>query len=266
MLTTDDGVELAVGGLLGQVATEFIQGRGLGGALPSATAAAGDFSGLAQHANDLGADLGQIDAEVLENTGCDAFAFADQAQEQVFRTDVVVAELTGFLEGELKYPFCSGRERNFNRDEAGTTADNFLDLDPSVLEVDPHGLQDLRGDAGAFADQAQEDLLGAHEVVTQAAGLFLGQHDHLDGLLGKPLEHGAGPGCMYPQFIRVAWGCVGWISNVQKSAPRQRSPRMIVTLKPLKVSGSRYQERAAIRTASQSRISTHWIRASLPLR
>ena len=30
VLTTDDGVELAVGGLLGQVAAEFIQGRGLG--------------------------------------------------------------------------------------------------------------------------------------------------------------------------------------------------------------------------------------------
>ncbi|NDC13985.1 MAG: hypothetical protein EBZ76_01930 [Synechococcaceae bacterium WB9_2_170] len=30
--------------------------------------------------------------------------------------------------------------------------------------------------------------------MAQAAGLFLGQHDHLDGLLGKPLEHGPGPG------------------------------------------------------------------------
>jgi hypothetical protein len=29
--------------------------------------------------------------------------------------------------------------------------------------------------------------------VTQAAGLFLGQHDHLDGLLGEPLEHEPGP-------------------------------------------------------------------------
>jgi len=49
-------------------------------------------------------------------------------------------------------------------------------------------------------DQAQQDLLGADEVVAEAAGLFLGQHDHLDGLLGKPLEHGRGLLRVHPTY------------------------------------------------------------------
>ena len=64
--------------------------------------------------------------------------------------------------------------------------------------------------------------LGADEVVAKAAGLLLGQHDHLDGFLGKPLEHGPRPGASaskLPGLTGEVWftphqrqiPCGGWL-------------------------------------------------------
>jgi len=46
--------------------------------------------------------------------------------------------------------------------------------------------------------------------VTEAAGLFLGQHDHLDGLLGKPLKHGPGPGARGTNLSGLKAGVGRW--------------------------------------------------------
>ena len=62
----------------------------------------------------------------------------------------------------------------------------------------PQGLLDLKnekdstarhrhGCAKGGAGGASAYLLGADEVVAEAAGLLLGQHDNLDGLLGEAL-------------------------------------------------------------------------------
>ncbi len=95
VLSAHHRIKLAFGGELGQVAAEFIQGRGLGGAF--AATSAGDFGGLAEHADDLSADLGQVDTEVFQHASGHTLAFTDQAQEQVLSADVVVAQLTGLL-------------------------------------------------------------------------------------------------------------------------------------------------------------------------
>ena len=118
----------------------------------------------------------------------------------MFGADVVVAELAGLLQGELEHPLGPRGEGDFHGNEARATTDDFLHLDPSVLEVDPHRLENLGGHARALADQPEQDLLRSHEVMTQPSGLLLGQHDHLDGLLGKPLEHGPGPGAVIPTY------------------------------------------------------------------
>jgi hypothetical protein len=59
--------------------------------------------------------------------------------------------------------------------------------------------------------------------VAEAAGLFLGQHDHLDGLLGKPLEHGAGPDASATNLS----GLKGWVRgrghSQAKALRRKRS-------------------------------------------
>ena len=118
----------------------------------------------------------------------------------MFGADVVVAELAGLLEGELQHPLGPGGEGDLHRHEAGAAADDFLHLDPGIFQVDAHRFEDLGRHASAFADQPEQDLLRSHEVVTQPSGLFLGEHDHLDGLLGKPLEHGSGLMHVMPSY------------------------------------------------------------------
>ena len=88
-------VELAFAGELGEVAAELIKRRGFGGSLTATTT--GHLGGFAEHADHLGAHLGQINPKVFQHAGGNAFAFADQAQEQVLRADVVVAELASFF-------------------------------------------------------------------------------------------------------------------------------------------------------------------------
>ena len=104
-------------------------------------------------------------------------------------TDVVVPQLTSLLKRELKHTLGSWGEGDFDRHKAGSTADDLLHFNPGVLEVDTHRLQNLRGNTRALSDQTQKNLFGANEVVTKSPSLFLGQHDHLDGLLGKTFEH-----------------------------------------------------------------------------
>ena len=192
------GIQLGFGRHLGEVVAELIKGRCLGGSL--AATAGGDLGGLAEHADHLGAHLGKVNAEVLEHPSGHALALANKAEQQVFGADVVVAELAGFLQGELKHPLGPGGEGDLHRHETGAPADDLLNLDPSVLQVDSHRLENLGGHAGALTDQPEQDLLRSHEVMTQPSGLLLGQHDHLDGLLGKPLEHGPGPVAVIPTY------------------------------------------------------------------
>ena len=207
VLASHHGIEFSVGGLLGEVGAEFIQGWGFGGPFATATAG-GNLSCFAEHADHLGADLGQINPKVFEHPGGDAFTLPNEAQQQVLGTDVVVAELTGLFQRQFQNPFGAGSKRNFHGHEARAPADDFFHFNPGVLEVHPHRFEHLGGDAGALTDEPQQDLLGAHKVVTKAAGLLLGQHDHLDGFLGKPLEHGPGPGASAYKLsglVRLVW-------------------------------------------------------------
>ena len=50
-------------------------------------------------------------------------------------------------------------------------------------------LQNTGGRAPFFAQQPEQDVLGADVVVAQRPGLFLSQDDHLAGALGKSLKH-----------------------------------------------------------------------------
>ena len=96
VLTAHHRIELAIGGLLGEVAAELVEGGGFGGAL--AAAATGGYLGcFAQHADHLGAHLGQINAKVFQDPSSYTLALADQAKQQVLGADVVVTKLASFF-------------------------------------------------------------------------------------------------------------------------------------------------------------------------
>ena len=191
----DDGVELAVAGVLGEVATELVEHQAAGGRL-AATGRRGlrGLAGLlaleaAEQLDDLLADAVEVGAELLQHLGGHALALADQAEQDVLGPDVGVAELQRLAQGQLEHLLGARGERDVPAGRLLALADDLLDLGAHGLQADVEALQRLRGDALALVDQAEQDVLGPDVVVGEHAGLFLGQHDHPSGPVGEPLEH-----------------------------------------------------------------------------
>ena len=62
-----------------------------------------------EDADDLVANLIEIDPERLEDAGGDSFALSDEPQEEMLRADVVVAEPSRFVDRELDDSLGPGR-------------------------------------------------------------------------------------------------------------------------------------------------------------
>jgi hypothetical protein len=107
----------------------------------------------------------------LEHLGGDAGTLADETEH-----DLRVEE--GW----------EGRQRwgssTFVGTEGGRKGTTALNLDPQIPGGAPYPTGNGTSATGAGA---RTHLLGADEVVAEAAGLLLGQHDNLDGLLGEAL-------------------------------------------------------------------------------
>ena len=94
-----DVVVIEVPGLLDRVFDDLLGPGGLG------QLAHGDHVGPGlDDLLDLAPDLAQIDVEILEDVGGHAAAFLDQAEQDVFRADVLVVEALGLLIGQLHHP------------------------------------------------------------------------------------------------------------------------------------------------------------------
>src|SRR6185503_7931646 len=133
------GVELALGGQLGQVAPELVEqlrrllalalarGAGAGGrrALAGALAAP---ARAGQHADDLVADLLRVGVEVEEDARGHALVLPHQAEQDVLGADVVVPEREGLAERELQDLLRARRERDLARGDLVTLADDARDL------------------------------------------------------------------------------------------------------------------------------------------
>ena len=88
-------------------------------------------------------------------------------------TDVVVAELTRLLDGELENPLGLRRERHFPECERlGESRERALDLRLHGLEAKPETLQNRGRDSLAVADQPEKDVLRADEIVAETTGFL----------------------------------------------------------------------------------------------
>ena len=193
----DDRIHLAFFGDLGEVAAERLERRCLDLLLVAAGLLflhAGGDGGVAGVALEVRIQLVQdflpakvdVDVEILQHARRDALALAQQAQQDVLGADVGVVQRLGFLLGKLEH-FLDARGV---RDVAGqflvrAGADLFLDLEAHGLQVEAHFLEDIDGDALAKVDQAQQQVLGAHEAVVEAVGLLSRQRQHLLGARGE---------------------------------------------------------------------------------
>jgi hypothetical protein len=186
LLAADDRIELAQPGGLGQVDPELVDGWGLARAL-GLLGRAGRRR-LRQDADDLVADLVQAHAERLEDAGGDPLALSDQAEKQVLRSDVVVAQAAGLVDRQLDDALGAGRQANLADDRPVAPTDDELDRSPDLGQLDVHVLQDARRNALAFSDEAEQEVLRADVVVVEPLRFVLSESQDFAGAIRELVE------------------------------------------------------------------------------
>ena len=110
VFTSDDGVEFALLGQLGQIPAERAQGGSFHIFLVAVFGGHFLFSLRrgeirVEFFEDFVAGAFDIDFQALEDAGSDAFALAQQAEQDVLGADVGMVEALGLLAGEGQAPF-----------------------------------------------------------------------------------------------------------------------------------------------------------------
>ena len=100
-----------------------------------------------EDADDLMADLVEVDAERLKHARRDALAFADKAKQEVLRPDVVVAEPTGLVDSQLDDALGARGQSDLPDDRAVAPTDDELDRGADLGQFDVHVLEDAGRDA-----------------------------------------------------------------------------------------------------------------------
>ena len=199
----DDGVQLVLARGLRQVAAELLEDRGVRalGTARSAHARAHGLAALvvaalvaAEHLDHGLAHLRQVRALLGQHLGGHALALLEEAEQQVLRSDVVVAQLQGLTQAQLEDALGARGEGNVALDRLLALADDLNDRGANGLALDAHRLQGLGGDALTLGDQAEQQVLRADVVVLETASLILREHDDPASAVGKAFEH-ASPHC-----------------------------------------------------------------------
>src|SRR5450759_3271661 len=189
---TDDRVELALAGILGEVASELVEDQRSRRSAFGRTDA--DTLGLlalisAEQLDDLLTDPVEVGAELDQHLRCDTLALTDQAQQDVLRAEVVVAELQRLAQAQLEDLLGARGEGDVAGWGLLTLANDLLDLLAHGIQGDTKALKCLGGDAFALVDQAEQNVLGPDVVVVEHARFFLRKHNHPAGPVGKPFKH-----------------------------------------------------------------------------
>src|SRR5689334_857689 len=189
-LATDDRVELALLGLLRQVAAELVEElRALALLARAALRAALPPAGTGQHADDLVADLLGVCVEVEQDARSDALVLAHETEQDVLGADVVVAERQRLAERELQHLLRARRERDLTGGDLVALADDARDLRTHFLDGDVERLEHTRSKALFLAQQAEQDVLRADVVVLERPRFVLRENDDLASPFSESFEH-----------------------------------------------------------------------------
>ena len=187
LLPPDDRVQLAGPCGVRQVDPELVDRRGLAGALRLLGGRPGRRA-LRQDADDLVADLVEVDAQGLQDARRDPFTLPDEAEEQMLGADVVVTEPAGLVDGQLDHALGARCQAHLADDRPVAAPDDELDRGPHLRELDVHVLEDARGHTFALADEAQEQVLRADVVVVEPLGFVLRERQDLPGAVRELVE------------------------------------------------------------------------------
>ena len=195
--TADDGVEFPFARLLGEIAPEGFERGSFRGGLRSAgsfgrhgVVVIGGSEIRIEFLEDFVAGALDVDFEILENAGGNAFAFAEQAEEHMLGADIRVLKAFRLLASEGENLFHAWRVGNIAGHLGfGTGADLLLHLHANGLEVEAHFLKDIHGDALAEFNEAEEQVLGADIVVIKPIGFLTGEGQDLLSAGSEVVHH-----------------------------------------------------------------------------
>src|SRR5690606_16725962 len=151
----------------------------------------------------------------------------DQAQQDVLRADVGVAQRARLVKGQLQDALGSRGEADLALRGAVPAADHLLHLGPDLLQADVQVLQRPGGDALPLGREAQEDVLCPDHVMPEAPRLFLRENHHFLRPLRKPPEHRVSPslGENLSSRLRAARAAQPPSFSARRSRSRMRAAR-----------------------------------------
>ena len=123
----------------------------------------------AQKADDLRLYLAEVHLHVLQNLGGDAFAFLEQAQQDVLRADIAVIEAARLLDGQLEHLFrARGKGDVVAAHGRRAHLHLLLDFQRQRVHLDAE-IPERRAPAIASFSRhrPQQDVLGAHIFTAQ---------------------------------------------------------------------------------------------------
>ena len=131
----------------------------------------------------------QVDVKGEQRLRPDTLALPDDTEKQVFRSNVVVAELKRLPEGQFERLLGAAGEGRRADGCCAAWLDGLGDAGPGAIERYSDNVEGLGGRSLAVAKDAKKEVLRADEVMREGTGFFLRQHQNPASLVGEPLEH-----------------------------------------------------------------------------
>ena len=145
---------------------------------------------LVQQLDDVLADGVQAHPLFHQDGGGDRPLLAQDAEQQVLGADVVVQQPVGFFGRKLQHALGFGAERDLDRGRHLLAEDRAaFDFLADVFEREVRAREDPAGEPLAFANQAQQQVLGLNGDAAELAGLVTGEEENSPGPFGVPFEH-----------------------------------------------------------------------------
>jgi len=149
------------------------------------TASSGTGHSLAENLCGCGTSSLQRNPQAVQDTGGNSLAFTQQTQKEVFRTDVIVAELSCFINGQFNDTLGTGSKAGLSGARSFATAADKFHCRPYFIQTDTQVGQHFGGDTLFLSCQPKKDVLRADITVVHLASFFLGDGQHPSRPLGE---------------------------------------------------------------------------------
>ena len=145
---------------------------------------------MAEQAQHFFSHVFEFQTEVHQHLCGHTFLLTNQAEEQVFGTDVVVVEVPCLFHRVLDHLLGARRLRQLtHRDHIRPRLHDLLDFESDLPQINFEVLQHVGGNAGTLLHQTEQDVLGADVFVIEPLGFLIGQLHYLAGAISESLVH-----------------------------------------------------------------------------